>query len=168
MQPRNQKLLGEIWQRPEVTAQTARCLIDVSERSDSYLTDGHASCVDSKLRSVSGSPWLALGLGCGHCLAIFPCRWRQQLTAAPPVLSPLELHPAPFYTGASQSLQISNGTQTLISSRQASPLLHHLFPSRLLWDLWSLPLVASSTPASLASWLREVHAYLAHPSLLIP
>lgn len=168
MQPRNQKLLGEIRQRPEVIAQTACCLIDVSDRSDSCLTDGHASCVDSKLRSGSGSPWLALGAGCGHCLAIFPCRWRQWLMAAPPVLSPLELHPAPFYTGARRSLQISNGTLTLISSRQASPRLHHLFLSRLRWDLRSVPLVASSTPASLASWLHEVHAHLAHPSLLIP
>ena len=101
--------------------------------------------------------------GCGHCLAVFLCRWHQRLTTAQPVLSPLERCPAPFYPRVGLSLQISNGPRSLISSRQASPLLHHLFPSRLRWDLRSVPLRASSTPASLASWL-----HLAHPPLLIP
>ena len=127
------------------------------------MIDGHALCVDSKLRSGSGSPWLALGAGCGHCLAVFLCRWHQWLTMAQPVLSPVERCPAPFYPRVGLSLQISNGPRSLISSRQASPLLHHLFPSRLRWDLRSVPLRASSTPASLASWL-----HLAHPALLIP
>ena len=85
------------------------------------MIDGHALCVDSKLRSGAGSPWLAPGAGCGHCPAVFLGRWHQWLMTAPPVLSPLEPCPAPFYPGVRPSLQIGNGPWALIPSRRASP-----------------------------------------------
>ena len=122
------------------------------------------------VRGQQAQKWLgesvaALGVGCGHRLAVFLCRWHKWLTTAQPVPSPLECCPAPFYPRVGLSLQISNGPRSLISSRQASPLIHHLFPRRLRWDLWSVPLRASSTPASLASWLHVcVHTLPTHLS----
>lgn len=59
--PRNWRPLGAIWQRCKVTTKTA----DLLERP--------ALCVDSGLRSGSGSPVAgASEQGCGHCLPILP------------------------------------------------------------------------------------------------
>ena len=81
----------------------------------------------------------------------------------------------PVSSGALPCTFLPRG-QTIPSDRQwplsphplqaSQPLLYHLFPSCVCWDLRSGPLLASSTPASLASWLCEVCAHLAHPSLI--
>lgn len=134
--------------RPHLCKDTAKTR---SNHTNSKYDRRPCSVCGQQAQKWLGESVAALGAGCGHRLAVFLCRWHQWLTTAQPVPSPLERCPAPFYPRVGLSLQISNGPRSLISSRQASPLLHRLFPSRLRWIFGQFP---CGPPPPLPAWPR--------------
>lgn len=136
--PRDHRLLGEIWQRHEVTTQTANTI------------EGCALCVDNKPGRGSGSPvsgasgegWdTARGLFCAGDVSDIPSSPESSgalLCAFPPRCQAVTSDSA-------------HRTQPLISFQASQPpgspqRRHRLFPSHLCWNLGPLPLLASSIP----------------------